>query len=116
MGRHDQALQLKQDQMNDNQIKIVKDVLTKWNPLGDQANSVHDLNDYETEAIDILFNIEMEIAPSKAKNPKKFIRKIIKETLNEAFSLWLTDEDCDKPSEEILSLLDHEANQIKHKA
>ncbi len=107
---------LKQDQVNDNQIKLVKEVLSTWNPLGDQAKSVHDLNDYETEAIDILFNIEMEINPSNAKKPKKFIRNIVKEVLNEAFGLWLTDEECDEPSDKVIRILQLDTERIKHKA
>jgi hypothetical protein len=101
--------------VNDNQIKLVKEALSMWNPLGDQAKSVHDLNDYETEAIDILFNIEMEINPSNSKKPKKFIRKIVKETLNEAFRLWLTDEECDEPYDKIIRILQLEAERLKHK-
>ncbi len=29
-------------------------ILTEWNPLGDAAETVKDLNNYETEAFDIL--------------------------------------------------------------
>lgn len=41
--------------MNEELIEKVKQILTEWNPLGDYASEVEDLNNYETEAIDILF-------------------------------------------------------------
>lgn len=41
--------------MDDELIEKVKLILTEWNPLGDQASQIDDLDNYETEAIDILF-------------------------------------------------------------
>jgi hypothetical protein len=32
--------------------------LTNWNPLGEMANQISDLENYETEAIDILLFID----------------------------------------------------------
>ncbi|OQA95656.1 MAG: hypothetical protein BWY22_02103 [Bacteroidetes bacterium ADurb.Bin217] len=37
------------------QIDKVKKILIEWNPLGNRAKEISDLNNYETEAIDILF-------------------------------------------------------------
>jgi len=41
--------------MNEEHIKKVKRLLTSWNPLGERAIQISDLNEYETEAVDILF-------------------------------------------------------------
>jgi hypothetical protein len=43
--------------MNEEHIRKVKKLLTEWNPLGDQANQILDLNNYDTEATDILFHV-----------------------------------------------------------
>ena len=34
-------------------------ILTEWNPLGDAAETVKDLNNYETEAFDILWAMDL---------------------------------------------------------
>ena len=41
--------------MEDEIINKVKHVLNEWNPLGENANKIEDLKEYEIEAIDILF-------------------------------------------------------------
>jgi hypothetical protein len=46
--------------VNEEHIRKVKLLLTSWNPLGDQASQISDLNDYETEATDILFHINKQ--------------------------------------------------------
>ena len=40
--------------MNDEQIASVQSILNEWNPLGDMAATVKDLEGYHYEAIDIL--------------------------------------------------------------
>ena len=62
-------------------------ILTQWNPLGDKASTVHDLDNYKTEAIDILFHIDLG---GSRNNPARVIRDI----LNEAFDLELSLDDC----------------------
>jgi len=47
--------------MNQYQIDKIKEILIKWNPLGEHSRQIHDLNNYNTEAIDIISNIEMLI-------------------------------------------------------
>ena len=91
--------------MNEEHIRRVKEILTQWNPLGERASEISDLNDYETEAVDVLFHINIEIHFKKTDNPKKRIQIIVKEVLNEAFNLWLTDKDCEKASESIYQIL-----------
>ena len=91
--------------MNEEHIQKIKEILTQWNPLGERANQISDLNNYETEAVDIIFNIDIEVDIKKTRDPQKRVRIIVKEVLNEAFNLWLTDKDCDKPSELIYNVL-----------
>ena len=91
--------------MNKEHIREIKEILTQWNPLGERAIQVSDLNNYETEAVDIMFNIEIEVDFKKTRDPQKRVKVIVKEVLNEAFNLWLTDEDCMKPSELIYNIL-----------
>ncbi len=41
--------------MEDYEVSEVARVLSEWNPLGDDAERVEDLDGYKTESIDILF-------------------------------------------------------------
>lgn len=91
--------------MNLKHIKKIKKVLTKWNPLGDRATQITDLNDYETEATDIVFHSNINMSPIKIKDPKKRVHVIVKEVLEDAFDLNLTDKECEKPAEEIFKIL-----------
>ena len=79
--------------------------MNEWNPLGERANQISDLDEYNTEAVDILFHINTEINFKKTKEPQIRIRSIVKEVLNQAFGLWLTDKDCDDPSSTIYKIL-----------
>ena len=45
--------------MEDYQISEVAKILNEWNPLGDEAEIVQDLDGYKTESIDILFHRKM---------------------------------------------------------
>ncbi len=75
--------------MEEKQIEKIQKILTVWNPLKESAQRVKDLDNYRTEAIDIIFNLEMEnkISASAAA-------KITREVLNQAFNLYLTKEEC----------------------
>ncbi len=68
-------------------------LLTKWNPLGDRAATVKDLNNYETEAWDILWVMGLY-----GYSPKKAVSGV----LEEAFLI-----DLDKKE------LEHYCNRIK---
>jgi hypothetical protein len=46
-------------------LNKVKHVLNDWNPPGENASKIQDLNEYETEANDILFHIDFEITSKK---------------------------------------------------
>jgi len=76
-------------------IRKVMELLSAWNPLGDRSSSVQDLNDYRTEAIDILFTIDSE-------GLKATPARIVRDVLNQAFDLELSLEECRKVSREIL--------------
>ena len=91
--------------MNQDTIEQFKAILKKWNPLGTAENNITDLNDYETEVDDIIFNLEIEYNFPEKSITKKQLSKIIKEVLNEAFNLHLTHPECDAYSEEILKIL-----------
>ncbi|MFQ5714876.1 MAG: DUF1871 family protein [Candidatus Scalinduaceae bacterium] len=69
------------------QIENVMHILTQWNPLGDKASTVHDLDNYKTEAIDILFHIDLG---GSRNNPAR----VIQDVLNQAFDLELSLDDC----------------------
>jgi hypothetical protein len=86
-------------------INKVKRVLNDWNPLGENASNIEDLNEYEIEAIDILFYIDLEITSKRPVEVKKQIQKFVKEILTEAFNIDLTNEECKVPAEKIYQIL-----------
>ncbi len=45
--------------ITEDQIRKTMDLLTTWNPLGDRAMTIGDLDNYRTEAIDILFHLRL---------------------------------------------------------
>jgi hypothetical protein len=91
--------------MEDEIIKKVKHVLNEWNPLGENASKIEELNEYETEAIDILFYIDLEVTSKRPVEVKKQIQKYVKEILMEAFNIDLTNEECREPAEKIYQIL-----------
>lgn len=91
--------------MNQQKIEQIKAILKHWNPLGNTEHSIQDLNDYETEVDDIIFNLEIDYDYPEKSVTKKQLSKIVKEVLNQAFDLYLTNSDCDAPSEEIVEVL-----------
>jgi hypothetical protein len=68
-------------------IQKVMQLLVAWNPLGDRMNSIEQLDDYRTEAIDILFHLSL-------KGPNASPARIVQDVLNEAFDLSLSLEEC----------------------
>jgi len=84
--------------MEDYEIEEVAKILTKWNPLGDDAKRIKDLDGYRTEAIDIIFNLK--INKSKASAVKSVMG-----VLNQAFDLYLTKTECVGPTQKILNIL-----------
>ncbi|PKP22057.1 MAG: hypothetical protein CVU04_00015 [Bacteroidetes bacterium HGW-Bacteroidetes-20] len=80
--------------MNEELIEKVKQILTEWNPLGDYASEVEDLNNYETEAIDILFYLNK-------KSSVERINKVMVEIVSDAFGLLDDFEDTLQYAEKI---------------
>ena len=46
--------------MKDELISSVASILNEWNPLGDKASAMNDLEGYKYEAIDILSTIKIK--------------------------------------------------------
>jgi len=87
--------------MNKNKIDKIKTILTEWNPIGDK--SVPDLNGYETEIYDIICNLTVDYDFPKKEINVKQLKKILREVLNEAFDLYLTDQECNDPAIRIMA-------------
>ena len=70
-------------------------VLTKWNPLDERAAEIGDLDNYRTEAQDILFHIRIGLS---GKSPAELVQSV----LNSAFNLSLTLDECREPARQIM--------------
>lgn len=84
----------KTNMASENQIQRIKKILTDWNPLGPQADSVNDLDDYDTEAKDIA-------AASLITNSGRCTPAIIQSVIEDAFDLNLDTRKCREVSERI---------------
>ena len=84
--------------MEDYETEEVAKILTEWNPLGDDAKKIKDLNGYRTEAMDIISSLEIYKNRMRPGN-------IIREVLNQAFDLYLTENECIAPTQKILTVL-----------
>jgi hypothetical protein len=83
--------------MKQEHIDKLKEKLVQLNPLGENSKLIPDLNDYETEAIDILFYIEK-------KDSRKRVEKIVREVIEQAFDVDLKESDCNEITELIMIL------------
>jgi len=81
------------------EISEVAKILSEWNPLGDAAERVNDLDGYKTESADILFELEM-IGRNNAR-----IKKVVMQVLNEAFDIALTENECSDAANRIIDVL-----------
>ena len=84
--------------MQDYEIEEVAIILNEWNPLGDDASKINDLDGYRTEAIDIISQLSISKNRAKPEN-------IVMEVLNQAFDLSLTKSECFGPTQKILNIL-----------
>jgi hypothetical protein len=75
----------------EHKIESVRRILSAWNPVGASAADLVGLDDYRTEAIDILADISSERAAAK----------IIQQVISEAFNIDVSIEDCQMPAKEI---------------
>ena len=85
--------------MEDYEISEVTKILSEWNPLGDDAERVDDLDGYKTESIDILFDLEMS-GLSTAR-----VKKVVMQVLNEAFDIELRENECSDVDNKIIGIL-----------
>ncbi len=90
--------------MEEKQIQEVMKILSNWNPLGNRATTIPDLDGYRTEAIDILFEIHVSLKRSN-------ILDIIREVLNQAFDLVLDKDECSEPAKQIFEILKRNRNK-----
>jgi hypothetical protein len=84
--------------MNEDQIEKVKQILTEWNPLGDFAAKIPDLDNYDTEANDIAFYIDKKSSVTK-------INKLMIEILEQAFDYPVDLEESITCAEKIRNIL-----------
>jgi hypothetical protein len=84
--------------MNEEKITAVASVLAQWNPLGEGARDVADLDGYRVEAADIIFGLKVR---GNSVKPER----LVMEVLNQAFDLSLTPQSCIVPAQEIAAVL-----------
>jgi hypothetical protein len=91
-------------------LKEIMKVLNDWNPLGNQAKSIPDLNEYESEANDIIYFYDDDLQFPKYKDKRTKVLKVVRAIINEAFNLNMTEEECKIPSEKIYHILFNQTN------
>ncbi len=84
--------------MNEEQITAVANILAQWNPLGEAAKKVTDLDGYRTEATDIIFGLKVR---GNSVKPER----IVMEVLNQAFDLSLDPKSCIAPAQGIRAIM-----------
>ena len=82
--------------IEDEVIQKVMMILTAWNPLGSRGSMISDLDNYRTEAIDILCHFDLS---------KNNTAAIVREVINQAFDLSLSKADCASVGQEIQRLI-----------
>jgi hypothetical protein len=97
-GSFDSFIEEKSTSRWDEKIEQVSRVLSEWNPLGDRANTIPDLEGYRIEAIDILFNLRL----FGSANPSATVQDI----LNQAFDLSLPIDECHDAARKIASIFE----------
>ena len=80
----------------DEKITEISRILTAWNPLGQRAAAAKDLDNYQTEAIDILSVVELD-----GYSPKR----AVSEVLQQAFLIDLEKTELDHFSWKITAVL-----------
>ena len=76
--------------MDETQIIKVAEVLSEWNPLGNEARNIPDLDGYRTEAIDIIVMFHLPFIGASETSR-------VMNVLNQAFGLSLSEKDCMEP-------------------
>ncbi len=86
--------------MDKRKINQVAEVLSEWNPLGDRAREVEELNGYRTEAVDIIFELDV-----LSVRGVEAVSRTVHQVLNQAFGLSLSDSECRQPTLQIVQVL-----------
>ncbi|MBC7918987.1 MAG: hypothetical protein H7Y28_14380 [Rhodoferax sp.] len=84
--------------VDEEMIEAVARVLALWNPLGERASHIKELDGYRVEAADIIFGLE-----TRGKAVKSV--QVVMAVLNEAFDLDLAAQNCTLPAKEIAAIL-----------
>lgn len=84
--------------MDETQIAKVAEVLSDWNPLGNEARNIPDLDGYRTEAIDIIATFHLPFSGASEESR-------VMNVLNQAFELSLSEKDCAEPARKIALIL-----------
>ena len=84
--------------MNEEKITAVANVLAQWNPLGEGARNIEDLNGYRIEAIDIISGLKVR---GNSVKPER----LVMEVLNQAFDLNLSPQGCIVAAQEIAAIV-----------
>jgi hypothetical protein len=82
--------------MKDETIGKVAKILAEWNPLGENANFIKDLDGYRVEAIDIISTLDMFYGNN--------VEKAVLGILEEAFDISLESDEVKLASEKIRKL------------
>lgn len=82
--------------MNNELILSVSNILSEWNPLGDKAETMSDLEGYKYEAMDILSTIKITGIS---------VNKAVSQVIEQAFSITLKKSELAHYSEKIKLLL-----------
>lgn len=91
--------------MDQDKIERIKSVLTEWNPVKNAPFAIPDLDNYDTEVDDFIFNLEIEYDFPKNKVTNKEAQTMLKEVLNQAFNLHLSDSECEEPALRIMQIM-----------
>ena len=83
---------------SEKQIRQIADILMQWNPLGERAKSIPDLDGYRTEAEDIAFGLNFTMQ-------KTSLISMTRDVLNDAFDLNLSLDDCRDAAKKIEAVL-----------
>jgi len=83
----------------DQQIIEIQNILCEWDPLGDQKTRIPDLNNYETEAMDIASALYI------FTHNKNSTITLVRQIINEAFDLTLSRDDAAMTGTKIWQIL-----------
>ena len=82
--------------MKEELITSVSEILRDWNPVGEKAKSISDLEGYKYEAMDIISAIAISNVP---------VEKAVSEVLTQAFGITVSDAQLKQYSAQIEQLL-----------